>query len=197
MLEDGFHRLPPGRLAVFTMYLRHALRDVRPATPLPAGFRLERLAGGDVERYRRLFRAVGEEWLWFGGLKLEAEALARLLDQPLHEAYALRDADGDCGIVELDFTTDEPELVYFGLLPRLMGKGLGRPMAEFAIHRAHETGAISLMVHTCSFDAPGALGFYQKMGFVPYANALEFFTDPRLDGTLPREAAAHVPLIEA
>jgi hypothetical protein len=52
------------------------------------------------------------------------------------------------------------------------------------------------MVHTCSFDAPGALGFYRGIGFRPLANALEFFPDPRLDGTLPREAAAHVPLIE-
>jgi GNAT superfamily N-acetyltransferase len=107
----------------------------------------------------------------------------------------LADSEGDCGIVELDFAGEEPELVYFGLLPRLIGQGVGRALAEFAIHRAKAAGAASLMVHTCSFDAPGALAFYRKMGFVPYANALEVFTDPRLDGTLPPEAAAHVPLI--
>ncbi len=195
MLPDGYHFLPPGRLAAFTVYLRHDLRDVTAPTPLPSGFRLERFGGGDVARYRKLFRSVGEDWLWFGRLKIADEALSALLADPLHEAYALSDGGGDCGIVELDFREAEPELVYFGLLPRLIGKGLGRALAEFAIHRAKVKGAASLMVHTCGFDAPGALGFYRKMGFEPYANALEFFTDPRLDGTLPREVAAHVPLI--
>ena len=27
MLSDGYHFLPPGRLAVFTMFLRHPLRN--------------------------------------------------------------------------------------------------------------------------------------------------------------------------
>lgn len=197
MWNDGYHMLPAGRLAVFTMFLRHPLQNVGEPASLPAGCTLQRIGGGDLARYRALFRAIGQDWLWFGRLKLGDAALAGLLDHPRHEAFILVDGAGDCGLVELDFRAEEPELVYFGLLPGRIGQGLGRKLAEFAIHRAKANGAASLMVHTCSFDAPGALAFYQRMGFVPYANALEVFDDPRLDGTLPREAAGHVPLIEA
>lgn len=196
MLADGYHFLPAGRIAVFTTFLRHPLRAVPSPAPLPAGFRLERLTGADGARYRALFRAVGQEWLWFGRLRLTEAELRALLDDSALEAHALVDEAGDCGLLELDFRAEEPELVYFGLLPRLIGRGLGRELAEFALAKAKTQGAASLMVHTCSFDSPGALGFYRRMGFEPYANALECFTDPRTDGTLPREAAVHVPLIE-
>lgn len=196
MLSDGYHFLPPGRLAVFTMFLRHPLRNVPQPASLPDGFRLERISGDEIIRYRQLFRAIGQDWLWFGRLKLDDAALASLLSHADHEAMILVDRHGDCGLVELDFREDEPELAYLGLLPRLIGQGVGRALAELALARAIARGAPSLMVHTCSFDAPGSLGFYRKMGFDPFANALEFFPDPRLDGTLPREAAAHVPLIE-
>ena len=196
MLSDGYHFLPPGRLAVFTMFLRHPLRNVPQPAALPGGFRLERISGKEIMRYRQLFRAIGQEWLWFGRLKLDDAALESLLSHEDHEAMILVDRHGDCGLVELDFRENEPELAYLGLLPRLIGQGVGRALAEWALARAIARRAPSLMVHTCSFDAPGALGFYRGIGFRPFANALEFFPDPRLDGTLPREAAAHVPLIE-
>lgn len=196
MLNDGYHMLPAGRLAVFTMFLRHPLENIGEPASLPPGFALRRIGSGDTGRYQTLFRAIGQDWLWFGRLRLKDAALAELIGDPRHEAFILVDDDGDCGLVELDFRAEEPELAYFGLLPGRIGQGLGRKLAEFAIDRAKAKGAASLMVHTCSFDAPGALAFYRRMGFVPYANALEVFDDPRLDGTLPREAAAHIPLIE-
>ncbi|MCA3596063.1 MAG: GNAT family N-acetyltransferase [Methylobacterium sp.] len=196
MLSDGYHFLPPGRLAVFTMFLRHPLRNVPQAASLPDGFRLERISGKEIMRYRLLFRAIGQDWLWFGRLKLDDAALESLLSHADHEAMILVDRQGDCGLVEIDFRENEPELAYLGLLPRLIGRGVGRALAQGALARANARGAPSLMVHTCNFDAPGALGFYRSIGFLPFANALEFFPDPRLDGTLPRDAAAHVPLIE-
>ena len=52
-------------------------------------------------------------------------------------------------------------------------------------------------VHTCTFDHPNALGFYQKAGFKPYAFMVEVADDPRFTGHLPRDAAPHIPLIEA
>jgi hypothetical protein len=48
-------------------------------------------------------------------------------------------------------------------------------------------------VHTCTLDHPAALGFYIKSGFTPFHRAIETFADPRLDGTLPVDAAPHVP----
>jgi hypothetical protein len=51
-------------------------------------------------------------------------------------------------------------------------------------------------VHTCTFDHPSAVAFYQRSGFHPFRRQIEITDDPRLDGTAPRTAARHVPIIE-
>lgn len=197
MIPEGYTDLGAGQIAALTTYLRHDLADLPPRPALPAPFRLERLEAGDVSRYLALFRAVGQEWLWFGRLEAGAETLTALLGDKQVEALALVGPQGDAGLLELDFRDPlEPELAYFGLVPGAIGRGLGRALIGEALHRAKARAASHLMVHTCHLDAPGALGFYQRAGFRPYKRAIEVFRDPRLDGTLPREAAAHLPIIE-
>ena len=51
-------------------------------------------------------------------------------------------------------------------------------------------------LHTCTFDHPAALAFYQRSGFRPFRRQVEVVNDPRLDGTVPRDVARHVPVIE-
>jgi GNAT superfamily N-acetyltransferase len=53
-----------------------------------------------------------------------------------------------------------------------------------------------LWLHTCSFDHPAALPFYQRAGFHPFRRQIEIADDPRLDGSAPRGVAKHVPVIE-
>jgi GNAT superfamily N-acetyltransferase len=196
MLGEGYHDLSPGHLAALTTYLRHDLEVLPPAPVWPEGLRLEPLGGADASRYRALFRAIGTEWLWFGRLRLAEAALEAVLVHPQNQVLALADGAGDLGLLELDLREgQEPELAYFGLVPGRIGQGLGRLLIAEALHRASAFGASSLMVHTCSLDDPRALGFYQRAGFRPYRRAIEVFLDPRLDGTLPREAAAHLPII--
>jgi GNAT superfamily N-acetyltransferase len=197
MIPEGYTDLAPGQLAALTTYLRHDLGELPPPPLWAEGIGLARQRSADLERYRALFRAVGSEWLWFGRLKLDDAALAAILGHPDYLAFALTGPSGDLGLLELDCRDpSEPELAYFGLVAGAIGLGLGRMLMAEALHRARSRGARHLMVHTCAFDAPSALGFYQRAGFVPYRRAIETFRDPRLDGTLPREAAAHVPIIE-
>ena len=54
-----------------------------------------------------------------------------------------------------------------------------------------------MWVHTCTLDHPGALGFYRRNGFTPFARAIETFADPRLIDVLPRDTAPQTPLIGA
>ena len=56
-------------------------------------------------------------------------------------------------------------------------------------------GVERMWVHTCTLDAPGALGFYRKSGFAPYQRQIETFADPRLSGHLPMDAAPQIPVI--
>jgi hypothetical protein len=53
-----------------------------------------------------------------------------------------------------------------------------------------------LWLHTCTYDHPAAVLFYQRAGFRAFRRQVEVEDDPRLDGTAPRDVAKHVPVIE-
>lgn len=195
MTSDGIFPLPPGKLAALVTYLVHDLGMI-PAASWPEAFHLERIGGQDLATYRALFQAVGGEWLWFSRLRMSDTELGAILSDEAVEAYALRGPDGNAGLLELDFRDQAtPELGFFGLVPGLVGQGLGRALMGEALQRAKARGAVLLHVHTCSLDHPRALDFYCRSGFRPVRRAVEILTDPRLDGTLPRNVAAFMPVI--
>ncbi len=58
------------------------------------------------------------------------------------------------------------EIVYFGLLPLMIGKGIGGGVLSLAIREAWKIkGTQRVWLHTCSEDHPHALGNYEKRGF--------------------------------
>ncbi|MFP5455627.1 MAG: GNAT family N-acetyltransferase [Alphaproteobacteria bacterium] len=163
-----------------------------PATP----FRLTRWKQPGAEKYRALFRRVGEPWLWFSRLVMpEPELLAIIQDEAV-EIYAVEDRRGiEIGMLELDFRiAGEAEIAFFGLVPELAGKGHGGWLMAQALGLGWRGGIDRMWVHTCTLDHPAALAFYRKHGFRPYARAIETFADPRLAGILPADSAPHVPL---
>ncbi|MBV9333836.1 MAG: GNAT family N-acetyltransferase, partial [Candidatus Eremiobacteraeota bacterium] len=50
-------------------------------------------------------------------------------------------------------------------------------------------------LHTCTLDHPGALAFYRRTGFTPYARKVEVFDDPRYLGLTRADAAPGVPIL--
>ena len=171
-----------------------------PLRPMPAGeLRLERWEAPALEKYRLLYRRVGEPWLWFSRLVMADEELAAIIHNPDVMIWAVTDRRGiEVGILELDFRdAGQCELAFFGLIPALNGKGHGRWLMAMVLQAAWaRKGVERLWVHTCTLDGPGALSFYIKSGFKPYQRQLETFPDPRLTGHLPREAAPQIPIIE-
>ncbi len=99
---NGYTDLPPGKIATIVTYLEMTRRPRLKARPRDPDRTLERI-DGDIPRYRALFRRVGEPWLWFSRLAMPEAQLAAILSHPEIEAYALRDASGDIGLLELDF----------------------------------------------------------------------------------------------
>ena len=190
--------IPAGRTAAIVtsleMFARPPAREDRTKLDL----RLERAANPGADWYRGLYRRVGEDWLWFSRHQLGEEALRAILDDPRVEVYALRSAGEETGLLELDFR--EPgicELAFFGLVPALIGTGAGRWLMNRAVESAWSRPIERFWVHTCTYDHPDAVRFYMRSGFRPFRQHIEILDDPRLDGTLPRHAAAHVPVIEA
>jgi GNAT superfamily N-acetyltransferase len=194
----AYSPIPDGHIAAIVTSLEMTERP--PLRPMPAGeLRLERWEAPALEKYRLLYRRVGEPWLWFSRLVMADDELAAIIHHPDVMIWAVSDRRGiEVGILELDFReAGQCELAFFGLIPALNGKGHGRWLMAMALQAAWaRKGVERLWVHTCTLDAPGALGFYIKSGFRPYQRQLETFPDPRLTGHLPREAAPQIPIIE-
>jgi GNAT superfamily N-acetyltransferase len=195
MHENGYVILPPGKLANAVTWLEihgPAPRGVAP----PEGMTLHRLGASDAALFHRLYRVVGEDWLWSGFIaKPEAEIAARL-SRPDVLSFAVKSGGDAIGLLDLELTGEGAEIVYFGLAAPWTGRGAGAWLIDEAKRVAAAAGAQRLWLHTCNFDHPAALGFYRKHGFAVYAVGYEIMDDPRVLGLLPRDAAPHVPLVE-
>lgn len=198
LLSSGYSAVPPGKLAnVETRLEMFARPPARAATAADASLSVERWLSPAVEEYRTLFRAVGEDWMWVSRLVMADDQLSAILSDPLTEIYVLKDGGQPIGLLELDFRQEgECELVFFGLVADAIGKGAGRFLMENAIGLAWSRPIGRFWVHTCTFDHPAAVQFYQRSGFRPYAFLVEVMDDPRLTGLMPKSASPHVPLIE-
>jgi GNAT superfamily N-acetyltransferase len=196
-LPDGYHPLAPGKLATLVTYLEMTAPPPRRMPEPPAGYRLEPVARWDTEAFVRLYKEIGREWLWSSRLLMPRGALEARLHQPGTESFVpVRDGRA-MGVLEMDFAAaPDVEISFFGLVPDAIGGGVGRWLMEEAIALAFaRPGTARLWLHTCHFDSPQALPFYMRLGFAPFARAVEVFDDARLDGRLEAEAGPHVPVI--
>ena len=195
-LPIGYHPLPPGHLAnVVTCLEMHARPALRPAHD--GGFALERMGAADTDRFLALFRAIGQDIMWFSRLIIPEEKLSSIIGDPNVFCFALVKDGQDIGLLELDFReAGQCELSFFGVVPSAVGGGAGRYLMNEALTRAWERPISRMWVHTCHFDHPAALAFYQRSGFRPYAVMVEVHPDPRLTGAMPKHASPSAPLIE-
>jgi GNAT superfamily N-acetyltransferase len=196
-LANGYYELPKGRLANIVTCLE-MLENPRVARPKwPAGFSLKRFGQGDPAQHRELFRKIGADLMWFSRLIMPDDKLAGILSDPNIESFALMKGKEAVGLLELNFA-DPPhcELAFFGLAKEAIGTGLGKLLMAEGTARAWEKPIKRFWVHTCHYDHPRALGFYQASGFKPYALMVEVHDDPRLSGHLPPEASPHVALLK-
>jgi GNAT superfamily N-acetyltransferase len=158
---------------------------------------LRRVENPGIDWFRELYVRIGEEWLWFSRVRMSDAALAARIRSPLVEVHALVDGGRDEGLLELDFReAGACEIGMFGVTARLIGSGAGRFLMNRALELAWSHRVKRVWLHTCTFDHPSALAFYQRSGFRPFRRQIEVADDPRLDGTAPRSAARHVPIIE-
>ncbi len=150
----------------------------------------------DLDWYRALYRAVGENWLWFSRLRLSDTELHEAIHHPQVDVFALAHDNQDIGLLEFDRRQfPDIELAFFGVTPSLDRPGR-RARAAAALPAAGvELHPQRLWLHTCTSDHPGALRFYTQAGFVPYKRAVEVADDPRVSGQLPRSAAPHLPIL--
>ena len=183
---------------VATIVTTLEMRQPPPLRPAPSSpLRLKRWQSPEPERYRTLFRRVGERWLWFSRLVMRDDALLAIIGDPRVEVYAAIDPRGiEVGMLELDLRrAGETEISYFALVPELAGQGLGRWLMAQALTLAWRPGISRVWLHTCTLDHPSALNFYRAQGFRPVARTIETFADPRAIGLLPTDVAPQIPYL--
>lgn len=193
-LAVGYRRLPAGKIvnAVTWMEARRPVLDL--AQPLT----MTRITKPDCASYRAIFLEIGAPWLWDRAAEMsDAEITTHFADTRKHLYYGYNEKGDHVGMVEFSVADgDEIEVTYFGLFPSLTGQGLGKRLMAGALDQAWRLGPSRIWLHTSSFDHHSVIGFYKACGFVPFATGFEIADDPRIKGTLPRDAAPQIPLIE-
>ena len=74
------------------------------------------------------------------------------------------------------------EILYFGIMARYFGKGLGGHLLTETVERAWELGANRVWLHTCTHDHEHALANYLARGF-------KVFKTEKGSANRPRESA--------
>lgn len=117
------------------------------------------------EHYRALYREVGGRWHWRDRLTWTDAQLESYLAEPRVEIWELRVDDAPAGFFELKRDLGETEIVYFGLVERVHGRGLGRHLLTRAVEEAWRGDTTRVWLHTCTLDGPAALPNYRARGF--------------------------------
>jgi ribosomal protein S18 acetylase RimI-like enzyme len=183
-------------LQVTYLHMTGPLATAEPPPPEP-GARVEHVKRPSVSFYRELYRIVGERWLWSDRLRLSDAELQGIIEDPLVEILVLFVGNQAAGYAELDLRSPgEVEIAYFGLSTPFIGRRLGSYLLRTALARAAASVPGRIWLHTCSLDHPGALAFYQRLGFVAYRSETGFINDPRVEGLLPRHVAPEHPIVE-
>lgn len=151
-------------------YLEMASPDaLRPKRVDDARLDVELARPCPVELYRRLYADVGAAFHWRDRLAWSDEELAGYLARPDVFVWVMRHAGETAGYFELRAHDDgSAEIVYFGLVGRFLGRGLGAHMLTRAVEEAWRLAPTRVWLHTCTLDSPHALPNYEARGFRKY-----------------------------
>ena len=106
--------------------------------------------------YRSLYGTVGRAYNWYERNDWTDDELTRHLAQPHVAVWIL----------------------YFGLAPSYVGRGLGKYLLTRAVEEAWKFGAARVWLHTCTQDHPSALPNYLARGFTPFRTETYVAPDP-------------------
>ena len=140
------------------------LRGARAPAETP---RLEHRTAVGADEYLALYRLVGGRWHWHDRLAWPAGVLDAHLRSSAVQVWVATVGDDTAGYFELQDRHDgTAEIVYFGLAPAFIGRGLGGWLLVRACECAFAMGAGRVVLNTCTLDSPHAMANYLARGFV-------------------------------
>ncbi|WP_376088298.1 GNAT family N-acetyltransferase [Roseomonas sp. CCTCC AB2023176] len=174
-------------VTVEVTFLRMEAPPADPAPPLPDGVGVLRLPRPTVGFYRYLYDTVGRDYCWWLRRTVSDGRLGRILADPAVSIHVLYRDGEPAGFYELERRPDRTiNLGYFGLMPHVIGAGLGRPFLRDAVDTAWAERPDGLTVNTCTADHPRAMPNYLAAGFTVTRRVREEWPIPaELDLRLP------------
>jgi GNAT superfamily N-acetyltransferase len=151
------------------------MRSPDQLVPAAAAAETLELRPADAGDLRSTYVRIGAPYGWTGRTRWSDSDWAAELARPgVHAWIALVDGE-TAGLVELEAEADgDVGIVVFGLVPELIGRGLGGALLTRATELAWDLAAPGgrVWVQTSSSDHPHALRNYERRGF------RRFRTDP-------------------
>jgi ribosomal protein S18 acetylase RimI-like enzyme len=125
---------------------------------------LEQWRNPEAGNYLELYKEVGAAWGWTGRLLISPEELTKILHSDNNEVWLFLTENQVAGFFELVRSENETKIVYLGLKPEWLRKGLGQKLIHTAVAVAGRNNH-KVWLHTCDQDHPAALKAYLKAGF--------------------------------
>lgn len=119
----------------------------------------------DLETYREYYYGVGEKYYWLDRMVMDDEELFQKINAVNVHIYVMHINNEPGGYAEFLQEKDYTEIVYFGLLPSFIGKGLGKYFLQWVIQKAWSYQPLWIQLNTCVLDHPNALPSYKNAGF--------------------------------
>jgi GNAT superfamily N-acetyltransferase len=127
----------------------------------------------DPVTYLKYYEIVGFKLNWLDRLVMPKDQLGEKINSLKVHIYVMKVEQHDAGFLELVQEADYVELLYFGLLPDFIGKGLGKYFLHWSIHKAWSYNPKWIQLNTCELDHANALPTYRRLGFNDYKMAME------------------------
>ena len=157
--------MPRTKVQVTYLELR-APADLRPARTVD-GLSL-RLVFPPVPGFnRRCYETIGAAWHWRDRLKWSDDDWARWLATPGVRTWEFL-FEGAPGVGYTELATDpsgNTEIVYFGLMPEFVGRGMGGHALSRVVEVAWSLPSTRVWLNTCTLDSPMAILNYEARGF--------------------------------
>ena len=130
-----------------------------------------------------LHQAVGAAFRWGGREDWGRAEWAAYAGRPELETWVAYVKGAPAGYFELEQHEDGGvEILYFGIMARHFGQGIGGHLLTETVERAWELGANRVWLHTCTHDHEHALANYLARGF-------KVFKTEKGPANRPRESA--------
>jgi GNAT superfamily N-acetyltransferase len=185
--KKGNQLFPPKgfmTIDVTTTYLEMTSKDELKPKHTIQSVEIKRVGIPLPELNRFFYITVGNEWYWFDRLGWSYAQWKEWVDRPELQTWVMYMQGTPTGYFELEKqgNLEQQEatvnILFFGLLPQFIGKGLGGHFLSVAVEKAWGFGAKRVTLNTCTLDHKNALANYVARGFKIYKQKTEVRTLP-------------------